>query len=236
MRKKYCYILAFFALDFLFYPKLLICVNLRPKSKIAIVSLYDQNYAHIGQYSDENKKRYAEKHGYDLFLYHERLDNSRPGAWSKILAIQNHLKDYDWIYWSDADSLIMNMAIKLEKFIDNKFNMIISKEVSYGELNTGSFLIKNCIWSRSLLKQIYAQTNFVNHRLWEQAALAYLFKKMPTLLTYVKILPQRTLNSNIIYEKWPDGIFKEGDFVLHFYGPCDKEQLMKVWSKKVIND
>lgn len=38
-----------------------------------------------------------------LFIYHNILDANRPAAWSKILAIQNHLKNYDWIFWSDAD-------------------------------------------------------------------------------------------------------------------------------------
>jgi len=207
--------------------------ELKQQSKIAIISLYDPNYQHIGKFSDENKEQYARKHGYDLFLYDERLDASRPAAWSKILAILNHLKDYKWIYWSDADSLVMNMTIKLEKFIDDRFDMIISKEAAFGVLNTGSFLIKNCAWSEKLLKRVYEQTEFIHHQWWEQAALAELFKKDPTLLTHVKILPQRLLNSNIVYGKWPAGIFRDGDFVIHFYGPCDKESFMKEWSQRV---
>lgn len=204
------------------------------RSKIAIISLYDHNYKHIGQYSDTNKTQYANKNGYDLFLYHESLDNTRPGAWSKILAIQNHLKDYEWIYWSDADSLIMNMQIKLEDIIDDKFNLIISRESGTGNLNTGSFLLKNCDWSEKLLKILYDQTDFINHCWWEQAALAHLFDIEPSLLEHVKILHQRVLNSNIKYPEPPDGLFEAGDFVIHFYGGWDKEALMREWSTKVI--
>src|ERR1700722_7845972 len=132
-----------------------ICIHLcaeqlsKPKSKIAIISMYDDGYSHIGQYSDWNKKAYAKKHGYDLFLYHELFDHSRPAAWSKIPAIEMHLADYEWIYWSDADSLIMNNSITLESIVDNNFDMVITRE-TYGwkVLNTGSFLIRNCQWSK----------------------------------------------------------------------------------------
>lgn len=202
------------------------------KCRIAIISLYDSNYKNIGQYSDINKTNYAKKHEYDLFLYHNVLDQSRPGAWSKIRAIQRHLKDYDWIYWSDADSLIMNTDVKLEDIIDDKFNMVISKEVYRGDLNTGSFLIKNCDWSQQLLKEVYEQSQFINHSFWEQAALKHVFQKKPKLLEQVKILQQRALNSSI-WPEGPSGLYQQGDFVIHFLGPCNKESLMREWIQKV---
>src|ERR1700722_2335509 len=70
----------------------------KAKSKIAIISLYNEGYRKVGQYSDWNKKAYAKKHGYDLILYHKILDTTRPPAWSKILAIQENLAEYEWIY------------------------------------------------------------------------------------------------------------------------------------------
>lgn len=212
----------------------LFAVNNGKKLKIAIVSLYDQGYKHIGQYSDENKKKYAEKHGYDVFIYHNALDATRPAAWSKILAIQKHLKDYDWIYWSDADSLIMNTDIKLESFIDDNVDLIISKECYHGFLNTGSFLIKNTGWSHILLKRIYDQSQFINHSLWEQKALAYLLQVDKTILAHLKIVEQRVLNSNYGYTNAIRCWYKKGDFIVHFFGPCDKEKFMKEWSKKII--
>ena len=200
--------------------------------RIAIVSLYDQNYKHIGQHSDENKRKYAKKHGYDVFIYHNILDTKRPAAWSKILAIQKHLSDYDWIYWSDADSLIMNTDMRLENFIDDKIDLIISKGCYDGNLNTGSFLLKNSPWSHALLKKIYAQEGFINNSLWEQAALQHLMKQYPVFLKHLKILPHRSLNANFGYGN-PDYWYKPGDFIIHFYGHCDKAHLMETWSKKV---
>lgn len=224
---------------------LFICINIfcldlsaldvLKKPRIAILSLYNEEYKHIGQYSDENKEKYAKKHGYDVFIYHKLLDNTRPAPWSKIIAIQKHLADYDWIYWSDADSLIMNTDIKLENLIDEKFDLVISKECYYGYLNTGSFLIKNSSWSHELLKRIYEQEQFIFQKsFWEQAALAHLLKIDESLLPHLKIVYQRVLNSNLnftpAYECW----YQEGDFVIHFFGDCDKANLMKAWSQKVI--
>lgn len=205
------------------------------KPKIAIISLYNEGYKHIGQYSDENKKKYAEKHGYDVFIYHKLLDENRPAPWSKILAIQRHLSDYDWVFWSDADSLIMNTNTRLESIIDDKFDLIIAKECYLGYLNTGSFLIKNTKWSQDLLKRIYSQEQFTNsYGLWEQQALDHLLKIDQNLLPHLKIVHQRVLNSNFDFTPALDCWYQEGDFVVHFFGDCDKVNLMRIWSQKVV--
>lgn len=234
MKKGIRYTLLVSSLVIFFPLEIAIYGNaIKQKPKIAIISLYDKNYRNIGQYSDRNKKQYSVKHDYDYIVYHHLLDETRPAAWSKILALLNHLKDYEWLYWSDADSLIMNMSIKLESLIDNNFNMIISREVGSGNLNTGSFLIKNCVWSEKLLQRIYKQSDFINHMWWEQAALKFVFAQDPSLLAKVKILHQRALNSHLMHGRSPEGFFRDSDFVLHFYGPCAKELLMKTWIEKV---
>jgi mannan polymerase II complex MNN10 subunit len=204
-----------------------------PKNKIAIVSLFDAGYKEIGQYSDWNKKAYAKKHGYDIYLHHELLDQSRPGAWSKILALQLHLSDYEWIYWSDADSLIMNDDIKLESIIDNNYNLIISQEATKKNLNSGSFLIKNCEWAHQLLKDIYLQEQFIHaYGYWEQAALKHLLRTNKALMEKTKVVHQRVMNSHI---SEPGGTFQQGDFVIHFYAAKNKKTLMRDFYNLSIN-
>jgi galactosyl transferase GMA12/MNN10 family len=201
------------------------------KVRIGIVSLYDEGYKNIGCYSDINKAAYAQAHGYDLFLHHKTLDHTRPVAWSKILALQKHLNHYDWLFWSDADSLIMNQAISLETLIDDDFDIIISKEATLGNMNTGNFLIKNSLWSKKLLKDIYAQTALIYSCCWEQDALAYLLKINPALNQHIKLVHQRLINAHP-YE--PGGAYKEGDLLVHFYGAWgvsrwNKHSFMKDW-------
>lgn len=203
------------------------------KSKIAIVSLFDAGYKQIGQYSDWNKKAYARKHGYDIYLHHELLDLSRPPAWSKIPAIEMHLHDYEWIYWSDADSLIMNDEIRLESIIDDRYDLIITQETTKKNLNTGSFLIRNSDWSRQLLKDMYKQEQFINaNGYWEQAALKHLLKINKDLLQRIKVINQRIMNSHI---SEPGGQFQPGDFVIHFYTPINKAKYMADYYNLALN-
>src|SRR5579872_786488 len=139
--------------------------------KIAVVTM-----AIGSQYKDAvnagiiNKQLYCKKHGYDFYCLSESLDASRPIPWSKILVVQNTLKNkkYDWVFWTDADALIMNDEIALEDIIDNDFNLIICKA---HEINSGQFLIKNCRWSHDFLNAVYARTEYINHPWWEQRAI-----------------------------------------------------------------
>jgi len=212
----------------------LFATDVLKKPKIAIISLYNDGYKHIGQYGDANKEKYAKKHGYDIIIYHDLLDTVRPAPWSKIKAIQNHLADYDWVYWSDADSLIMNTDIKLESFIEDNVDLVISKECFYEYLNTGSFLIKNTEWSHELLRRIYALEPYTQFQFWEQCALKHLLEIDASLWSHLKVVHQRVLNSNLDFTPRLDGWYQEGDFVIHFFGTCDKPRLMREWSEKVV--
>ena len=45
-----------------------------------------------------NKRDYAELHGYELIVAgSDDVDKSRPAAWSKLLLLQKHLKNYDYL-------------------------------------------------------------------------------------------------------------------------------------------
>lgn len=214
------------------------------KVRIAIISLYDDGYKKIGRYSDLNKQQYAKKHGYDIVLYHKKIDESRHGAWNKILAVEKHLNDYDWVFWSDADSLIMNKKIKLESIIDNNYDFIISKEdtkpkiLKVGEMsinckrvNTGSFLVKNTEWSKQFLKLIYNNPRWKEFKYWEQDSLEHLMATEPSLISKIKIVPQQIMNS-VLYKHMHT--YRPGEFIIHFMGlkMDQKERLMREWYMK----
>lgn len=207
------------------------------KSKIAIIGLYDANYKKIGIYSDLNKKEYAKRHGYDLFLYHDTLDPKRHPAWSKILAIQRHLASYNWIFWLDADALIMNHKIKLESLVDQNYDLIIASDHKF-PCNSGSFLIKNSPWSHDFLKLVYSKDQFNKpHCCWEQDAINYLYKNNQEIAKHYKIILPQYLNSHPHFSV--DILFNSrikytrGDFIIHFYGrKYYKESLMKEWYEK----
>lgn len=51
-----------------------------------------------------NKKAYVRRHGYDFIDASSLLDATRPPSWSKILAVKEHLSQYDLVFWNDAVS------------------------------------------------------------------------------------------------------------------------------------
>jgi hypothetical protein len=193
-------------------------ISSRPK--IAIVGVHDEFYNKIGKYAFINKTIYAEKHGYDIFNYLGTLNKFKNIHWSKLIAIKKHLKDYDWIFWSDSDALITNLEIKLENLIDDNYNLIITRDC-LGNINSGNFLIRNSSWSKKFILDwlLPKQEDFIIG-LNDNGVLINLIKKSDEIKKNVKILPPKCMNS---YLKCPiqyliDGEFEHGDFILHFVG------------------
>ena len=61
-----------------------------------------------------SKRAYAEKHGYDFITGGEDVwDRSRPIPWSKFNFIRKYIDAYDYIFWSDADAIILNTSLRL---------------------------------------------------------------------------------------------------------------------------
>lgn len=192
---------------------------------IAVLSLFDERFAPLAAISAPNKRRYAERHGYAYVEERGSLDASRPPAWSKVLALLRHLPAYDWVFWSDVDSLIMNPAIPLESFLEPGYDMVASTDP--GGLNTGHFLLRRCTWSVRFLEQTYRQVQYLDHPWWEQRAMLHLLATNPADAARVKILRKRALNSY----RWD---FRDGDFLIHFiYEPlASRLQFMREWAAK----
>lgn len=53
--------------------------------------------------------------------------------------------------WVDTDTVIMNFETRLESFLDERYDLIISKD--FRGLNNGVFFIKNSNWSANLLER-----------------------------------------------------------------------------------
>lgn len=168
--------------------------------KTAILTLATAHIASYGELSFKNKLHYAQRHGYDFYQYTAVIDASRPAAWSKILIIQRHLSAYDWIFWTDADSLIMNQSIQLEHIIfrATSHDMIVTRGPR-DRYNTGQWLVRSCEWSLELLQKIWSEVDPSDacywRNPWEQRALADLVKRSPELADRICVLPMREMNS-----------------------------------------
>src|ERR1043165_7361806 len=161
--------------------------------KICVVSLFTPEIADYALRIAHDKSDYCAIHGYDFICPTQRIsDGSRPASWDKILLLQKHLPEYDYLFWTDADSIIMDFSIRLERFIDAYSELIISKD--HNAVNAGNFFIRNTPRVHEFLKDVYAQTDLVNHCWWDNAAIIRLLDQNPPPLT-VNYIPQVAINS-----------------------------------------
>jgi hypothetical protein len=177
---------------------------------ICVLTAFDAAYRNLGAHSVPNKQAYCARHGYHLVVETDGFDLSRPAAWSKMIFVRRQLAAHEWVFWSDADSLIVNESVRLEEFIDPEFDMIVTREdigVGKPHINIGVFFMRRSAWSLEFLDRIYAQTQFIHDGIWENAAFLHLLEQ-EDLSDHIKIVPQRRFNS------YPAN-FKAGDFLLH---------------------
>lgn len=190
-----------------------------PRIHVATMSVGDW-YQQATYPSYPNKEAYCEKHGYAFHAYTESLDTSRPIPWSKVLIILEIFDKYPdckWVFWTDADSLIMNSDVRLEDHIDQTYDMIAATDS--GHLNSGQMLIRNCKWSKDFLSRIYAKEEFINNGWWEQSAMMDEFENNHRDRKHCKLLKQRSMNSTSFEQcQGENAYWHEGDFIIHFAG------------------
>ena len=197
-------------------------------NRIAMLTAYDANQRDLAAWSSPNKRRYCRHHGYEFIERTDGFDPSRPASWSKVLFVREHLPHFDWLFWTDADSLIMNSSMHLEKFIEDGCDLVLTHDdfgVGKYVVSMGQFLIRNCDWSMRFLDEVWEQKQFIHDRMWEQAAVQHLLETRD-LSDRVCVVTQRRFNSYLHN-------YRKGDFLLHFamQPPAAKRQLMQVWQQ-----
>lgn len=117
------------------------------------------NWRKIG---NPNKQKYCDKHGYDFISYDQKLDHPRHPSWHKIPYMQQTLPNYDWVFWADSDSFVINSDVKIEDFIDDNKDAVFCKD-DMG-INAGMFMFKNSEWSFWLLEEIWNFKKYGNNK------------------------------------------------------------------------
>ena len=123
----------------------------------------------------ENKKRYAQKHNYDVIAIDELGSFSRKPAWAKIPLLFSLLSsgEYDYVWSLDLDTVILR-DIPLTDIITPGYDIIIAQD-SMG-LNTGSFVLRRSTWSRLMLVFMWQQRYYRGSLYyWEQTPLNCLY-------------------------------------------------------------
>ncbi|XP_068639527.1 alpha-1,2-galactosyltransferase gmh3-like [Aristolochia californica] len=235
-----------------------------PKLKIAMVSLSEErkggkrNFQGLMELVRRNKKAYAEKGGYEFIDSSNLIDHSRPPSWSKILAVRSCLRNYDWVFWNDADTLVTNSSISLENILqsvigDSDFesspDLILTEDVT--GVNAGTFFVRRSNWSQEFLDTWWNQTSFVrfgSSKSGDNDALKNLISVLPSdaLAKHVRISPMQCLfNSYPWFPSWKTayrlvtspsiiwkGTYSNGDFMVHLAGLDEKRR----WAAEILRE
>lgn len=94
--------------------------------------------------------RYGKKYNYPVYIENGKADDRSP-VWSKMTALIRHFEDdkHDWYWALDLDALVINATIRAESFLDDKYDLILTKDCN--GFNAGSFFVKNTEWSKAFL-------------------------------------------------------------------------------------
>lgn len=134
---------------------------------------------------------YSHKHNYDLVVFNIDTvisicesfgwDHDRPASWLKIPIMKYLLSNlqYDLVQWIDCDVVINNLAVDINQ------DFVLSSQHQQAMVyhyTTNEGVVPNCgIWSVKtnaipLLENIWNQTDFINHKWWEQGANIHLME------------------------------------------------------------
>ncbi|ETN39909.1 uncharacterized protein HMPREF1541_06135 [Cyphellophora europaea CBS 101466] len=191
--------------------------------------------------------------GYDHFILRRGLV---AGLWTKQAQILQFLiqelakapdQRYEWIFWHDADSVLVNHNIPLEIFLPppgwEHINWLVSNDLS--GLNAGVYLVRVCEWAvhffaASLSYPLYHADKHLLHD--EQSAQDLLLREARWRNATMH-LPQRWFNAyhNFGTDKdvppewrWENGYAEPGDMLVHFPGtvPEFRAHVMDEWLQK----
>ena len=206
--------------------------------KIAIVTLcIGPDYTRAMEPGFQSKRDYAKRHGYDFILGGEEFwDRTRPIPWSKIPFFLSVLDSYDWIWFSDADSLVTNPDIRLEDLIARIFGPNGSDEGKHaawwldgcGNINSGQILARGSSpVVRRWLKETGEQTDLLYHGWWENAGMIRVWERDAEIKAGIELRRDfKCINAYMFPTDGREG-WLPGDFVLHLAGVYEPNNIFR---------
>jgi hypothetical protein len=181
--------------------------------QITVLTAYDPGYASVGDISRPNKEAYCRRHGYRFVCRTDGFAPDRPAAWSKLRFIREELQTAEWVFWNDADALVMNSAVPLSQFCWDSHDLILSGDPYHG-MNLGGWFARRSDWTFDFLDRIEAMTECRDHIWWENGAVFAAYASDPAVRGRVALLPNALFNGY----PYPGGGYEAGGFLVHFPG------------------
>ena len=194
------------------------CIELKTGSNLCVVTGYSDSCNEHGPFAARVDISYCLKHGYDFRAYgDECFDKKRFGAWSKVLFVNESLKDYQYVFWIDADATFTNHDKKIADLIKLGGDMFLCRQECDGDFNTGVFLIRSCDWSFWLLEEMWNTKGWDWLGGWEQSAFNKIYKegRVGQRMVYY---PMKVFNAIPDPAPHPLMEWQPGDFIAHRAG------------------
>jgi hypothetical protein len=180
---------------------------------------------------EANLKEYCSRWDYDLVT---KFDGWKPTVrhvfWRKLELIQQEFTDCDWLLWLDADCFVMNMTTPLARYVDDTFDLGITgpfvstcphpecPERFNDVFSAGILLIRQCQWSRNILKEWWASEDTTwrppgcnNGWMGDTAYLTCRLMQQPAQREHIKVFPLEEIG-------WATIANKPSQFIAHCYG------------------
>jgi hypothetical protein len=181
-------------------------------SKFCVVTAYTQSIQDMGLFTSRVNAEYCKKQGYDFRVYTDGFDLDVHPAWSKLLFVKDALKDYEWVFWIDADAVITNRDIRLENLIQMGGDIFMSHRRMFIGISMGTFLTRQCFFSLKLLDEMWNQRTKLDRE--DQAVKRLLDGGFIGM--HLVCFGMRMLNS--IPGETADMAWQPGDFIAHKRG------------------
>lgn len=217
------------------------------KQKFLVFTYFDDNCHHgcsfrdIAKITTQSFKDYCDINSYDFIIKDSNFTPGRTIGWTKFEIFLENLNKYDWIFYLEADSMIMNETIRLENLVDNNYNIIIS-QTSDGGLSCGPMFIKSSDWSKEFCKKMLSKTEYYSNPMVEQSAINDEIRNNEETKKHCRINNLRMFNS-FYHQFHPENQYKPGDFIIHGAGQSNsyraalftflKDKIIKIPNYKI---
>lgn len=75
--------------------------------KATILTAYNKAFRHIGSICAHSIRTYASAQDLNYAIEEIPEDYPRPASWAKVNLIRKHLRETDYVFWVDADALVI---------------------------------------------------------------------------------------------------------------------------------
>mgnify|MGYP003335293177 FL=1 len=192
----------------------------------AVASINTADYQDLADITDQTKREYCDRYGYEFFVLKETRYSAIMGfnKIAYVLDLFQQRADLEWCLFSECDAMITNLSIPMEDRIDNDYHFIVP--VDRLNINSGNFLARNSEAGRAYLQMIMDLEPDYAGREWAEQQV--IIDTAADLSSIVKIVPQRDMNS---YVQAPydycdvrtdvlgnSGEWQPGDWIVHYPG------------------